>query len=243
MHHSLSVSSVVLLLLSSLVSFSAATSSCPPTLPARPTPTAHPHSPGKPHSPSPPRKKTCYVHAHGGGRDDSQTIFSAAKACNYGGTVALLDAQYIIAQPLDLTFLNAVDIVIAGEVSFSPDIPFWTGVGNTFDYSFQGASLFWQIGGTDVNIYGGGIINGNGQVWWNAMVTNSTLARPILVGIVGLQGGSISDLKLINPPNWFHFVANSSDLIFSNLNLTAQSNNTNPAKNSGELLVRREKIT
>jgi len=208
--------------------------SCPPTLPSRPAPYAHPYSPGNPHYQSPPRSRTCYVHALGAGRDDSQTIFSAAKACNYGGTVALLDAQYTIAQPLDLTFLNAVDIIIAGEVSFTPDIPFWTGKGNTFDYAFQSAALFWQIGGIDVNIYGGGTINGNGQVWWDAMVTNSTLQRPILVGIMGLQGGSVTDLKLINPPNWFHFVANSSGVIFDNLNLTALSNNSNPAKNSGE---------
>jgi galacturan 1,4-alpha-galacturonidase len=143
-----------------------------------------------------------------------------------------LDAKYTIAQPLDLTFLNTVDIVITGEISFTPDIPFW--VANSFRYTYQTASLFWQIGGTDVNIYGGGTTNGNGQVWWDALVTNSTLLRPILMGIIGLQGGSISNLKLINPPNWFHFVANSSDLIFDNMSLTATSNDTNAAKNSGE---------
>ena len=85
-----------------------------------------------------------------------------------------------------------------------------------------------------MNIYGGGTINGNGQVWWDAMVTNSTLQRPILMGIMGLQSGTISNLKLINPPNWFHFVANSSDLIFDNMHMTATSNDTNAAKNSGE---------
>lgn len=232
MFHSVLALSTSLLALASIITYAAAASTCPPSLTSRPTPTPHPHSPGKPHNPSPPRSRTCYVHAHGNGQDDSQTIFSAAKACNYGGTVALLDAQYIIAQPLDLTFLNAVDIVIAGEVSFTPDIPFW--VVNSFKYTYQTASLFWQIGGTDVNIYGGGTINGNGQVWWDAMVTNSTLQRPILMGIMGLQSGTISNLKLINPPNWFHFVANSSDLIFDNMHMTATSNDTNAAKNSGE---------
>jgi hypothetical protein len=44
-----------------------------------------------------------------------------------------------------------------------------------------------------------------------------------------------SNLNLINPPNWFHFVANSSDLIFDDMHLTAISNNTNPAANSGKL--------
>jgi galacturan 1,4-alpha-galacturonidase len=242
MLHSVSILNTFFSSFLSLVTLGAATSSCSPNLPSRPSPTPHPYSPGKPHIPSPPRSRTCYVHALGKGQDDSQAIFSAAKACNYGGTVALLDAQYIIAQPLDLTFLNAVDIVIVGEVSFTPNIPFW--VANSFKYTYQTASLFWQIGGTDVNIYGGGTINGNGQVWWDAMTTNSTLQRPILMGIMGLRSGTISNLKLINPPNWFHFVANSSDLIFDSMSMTAISNDTNAAKNSGECFEEKEvKVT
>ncbi len=86
-----------------------------------------------------------------------------------------------------------------------------------------------------MNIYGGGTINGNGQVWWDRVVTNTMLARPILFGIMGLEGGSVSNINMINPPNWFQFVANSSDLIFDNLNLTATSNSSNTGKNSSML--------
>jgi len=214
------------------------TTQCLPGLKSRPSVKAHPYSHGKPHPPSPPRTQYCYVHAHGNGTDDSAAIYSAFKACNHGGVVALMDAQYTIAKPLDLTFLDSVDFVIQGQINFTPDIEFWTGVGNTFDYAYQGARLFWQIGGKDVNIYGGGVINGNGQVWWDRMVTNTTLGRPILLGIMGLKGGSMSNIKLINPPNWFHLVANSSDLIFDNLNLTALSTSANLAKNSGQFLSR-----
>ena len=226
------------LAISSLVTLASTnpTSECLPGLKPRPSLKPHPHSHGKPPPHSPPRVQYCYVHAKGNGSDDSQALFTAAKACNHGGVVALMDAQYTIAKPLDLTFLNSVDIVIQGEVSFTPDIPFWTGVGNTFDYQFQGARLMIQIGGTDVNIYGGGTINGNGQIWWDTMVTNTSLARPILFGIMGLKGGSVANINMINPPNWFQFVANSSDLIFDNLNLTAKSLTKNPAKNSGMLL-------
>jgi galacturan 1,4-alpha-galacturonidase len=211
------------------LAISSPTSECPSGLKPRPSLNPYPYSHGKPPPPSPPRTQYCYVHAQGNGADDSASIYTAFKACNNSGVVALLDAQYIIAKPLDLIFLNAVDFVIQGEVSF------WTGNGNTFDYAFQGASLFWRIGGKDVNIYGGGTINGNGQVWWDRMVTNTTLARPILFGIMGLEGGIVSNINMINPPNWFQFVANSSDLIFDNLNLTATSNSSNAAKNSGML--------
>jgi galacturan 1,4-alpha-galacturonidase len=209
-----------------------AASSCASSLPPRPTVVPFPYNHGKPHAISPPRTKTCYVHAFGNGQDDSQSIYSAAKACNNGGTIALQDPQYIIGKALDLTFLRSVDLVIQGQINFTPDIAYWTGA--SFKYAYQSASLFWQIGGVDVNIYGGGVINGNGQVWWDRMVTNSSLARPILVGIIGLQGGTVSNLKLSNPPNWFHFVANSSDLIFDKMSMIALSNDTNAAKNSGE---------
>jgi galacturan 1,4-alpha-galacturonidase len=220
-----------LLGLSTFTKLCAAASSCAPSLPPRPTVVPFPYNHGKPHAVSPRRTKTCYVHAFGNGQDDSQTIFSAAKACNNGGTVALLDPKYIIGQALDLTFLQSVDFIIKGEISFTEDINYWLQA--SFKYTYQGACLFWQFGGKDVNIYGGGVINGNGQVWWDRMVTNTTLQRPILVGVIGLQGGTFSGLSLSNPPNWFHFVANSSDLIFDDITMTVLSNNSNPSKNSG----------
>ena len=86
-----------------------------------------------------------------------------------------------------------------------------------------------------MNIYGGGIINGNGQVWWDRMATNSSVQRPILFGVMGLKGGQISGINLVDPPNWFHFVANSSDLIFDGIYMHAISNDSNAAKNSGKL--------
>ena len=214
-----------------LSNLAVATSSCAPGLVPRPTVLPSPYNVAKPHYQSPPRTKVCYLRALGDGQDDSQGIFSALKACNNGGTVVLLDSQYIIAKPLDLTFLEAVDFVIQGEVSFTSDINFW--LVNTFQYTYQSAALFWQIGGQDVNIYGGGTINGNGQVWWDRIPTNSTILRPILLGIMGMQSGTISNLKMINPPNWFHLVANSSDLIFDKMSLIAMPNDTNAAKNSG----------
>lgn len=208
----------------------------PTGLKLRPTVQPFPYTHGKARAVSPPRTKYCYVPAQGNNTDDSATIYQAFQACNNGGVVALLDPQYTIAKPLDLTFLNAVDFSIQGQISFTPDITFWTGKGSTFDYTYQDARLFWQIGGKDVNIYGGGTINGNGQIWWDRIVTNTTLQRPILLGIMGLKGGSMSNIKLINPPNWFQLVANSSDLIFDNLNQTAVSTSANLAKNSGKFL-------
>ena len=120
----------------------------------RPVLVAAPHRPAIPHFQSPKRTKVCYVSAFGNGKDDSPSIFSAAKACNNGGTVVLAEPLYIIGKPLDLTFLNAIDFDFQGTVRFTDDTDFW--MKNSFKYAFQDGSAFWQWGGNDVNFYGGG---------------------------------------------------------------------------------------
>jgi galacturan 1,4-alpha-galacturonidase len=86
--------------------------------------------------------------------------------------------------------------------------------------------------GTDVNVYGGGTLNGNGQVWYDLYAQNDLILRPVLFGTIGLHGGSIGDLHFIQSPEYFNFVANSTDVVFYNLNLTAASHSNNTAKNT-----------
>lgn len=169
----------------------------------RPEVKAWPLSPGKPHAVSPPRdpNRYCFVRPScKAGNDDAPKILRAFHECNNGGTV-VLDATYTIASPLDLTFLDSVDMVISGTINFSSDVNYW--VEHTFKYPFQDSSSMWRIGGRDVNIYGGGVglINGNGQNWYDAFAKNPTLLRPILLVLDGLHGGSVTGLRMVNSPN------------------------------------------
>jgi galacturan 1,4-alpha-galacturonidase len=214
-----------------LTLLTAATPVCQQKLLIRPIVRAGPKAPAVPHFQSPERTKVCYVRAFGDGKDDSQTLFSAAKACNNGGTVALLDPIYIIAQAVDLTFLSSVDFDIQGVITFTNDTAYW--MEKSFKYTFQGGSSFWQFGGNDVNFYGGGTLDGGGQVWYDLFAKNSTIARPVLFAMVGMHHASMSNINMINPPNWFNWISDSSDLIISDVALTAQSSNQNPVKNSG----------
>jgi galacturan 1,4-alpha-galacturonidase len=164
-----------------------------------------PKTPGRPFPHSPPRYKTCFVPSssrfdNDKDIDSAPEIFKAFKQCNRGGRV-VLDGTYTIASPLDLTFLEAVDVVLTGTIKFSNDIDYW--VENSFKYAFQNSSAFWRFGGKDVNIYGGGhgLIDGNGQAWYDAFATNPTLLRPILFVLDGLKAGSVTGLKLRNSPD------------------------------------------
>lgn len=168
----------------------------------RPSIKAWPLQPGKPHAASPARDpaKYCFVKPSCKSDDDAANILKAFQDCNHGGTV-VLDANYTIGSPLDLTFLDSVDVAISGTINFSGDVNYW--VNASFKYAYQVSSAFWKIGGRDVNIYGNGmgLINGNGQPWYDAFAANASLQRPILLVIDGLNGGSVTGLHMINSPN------------------------------------------
>ncbi|KAI0195801.1 polygalacturonase [Xylaria flabelliformis] len=198
---------------------------------SRPNIEPFPHNSGRLKPVSSPRTKSCSVTALGGGEDDASQILDAFHDCNNGGTI-VLDGDYTIATALDLTFLDSVDVALSGSITFKADIDYW--VANSFKYAFQSSTAFWKIGGKDVNIYGGGVgvIDGNGQPWWDGFASNSSLLRPISLVLDGLQGGSVTGISMINPPNWFNLIANSSDILISDMVLTAKSSNSNPVKNS-----------
>lgn len=119
---------------------------------------------------------------------------------------------------------------IQGYVQFTNDTTYWQA--NGFYQTFQNATTFFQLGGTDVNVYGGGTLDGNGQVWYDLYAQNDLILRPILFGTIGLHGGSIGGLHFTQSPQYFNFVANSSDVVYYNLNMTAASYSNNTAKNT-----------
>lgn len=114
---------------------------------------------------------------------------------------------------------------------FSNDTTYWNA--NGFYLTFQNSSTFWKIGGEDVNIYGGGTLDGNGQVWYDLFATNIYILRPILLAIVGLNGGSVSDLKMRYSPQWYNVIINSTDVVYDNIDIAGSSTSKNKASNTG----------
>ncbi|TDZ34234.1 Exopolygalacturonase X-2 [Colletotrichum spinosum] len=199
--------------------------------PTRPDIKPTPYHPGRAFPESAPRNKTCAVTPLGDDGDDAANILKAFQDCNKGGTV-VLDDTYNICSPLDLTFLQSIDVAITGTVGFCDDIESW--LPRTFKYAFQGSSAMWVFGGNDVNIYGNGVgtLQGNGQKWWDRFATNATLERPILFVTDGLNGGSVTGLKMVNSPMWFNLIANSTDVLISDIDIKVGSTSSNPAKNT-----------
>ncbi|KAI6945438.1 Exopolygalacturonase [Hortaea werneckii] len=156
---------------------------------------------------------------------------TATSRCNDGGHVIFPQGTtYVIGQALNLTYLKHIDLDIQGYIQFTNDTDYWQD--NAFYQVYQNATTFFQIGGEDVNIYGGGMLDGNGQVWYDLYAEDIYILRPILFGTVGLHGGSISDLYLRYSPQWYNFLANSTDVVFDNFNIRGYSASENEAKNT-----------
>lgn len=170
------------------------------SLPQRPAIHPSPYQPGQHATHISPARLTNLTCTVPSSQNASAALLTALQTCNNGGTV-LLPGSYTLASPLDLTFLSHIDIVLSGTISFTDDIAFWTSPEGAFNITYQNSSTFWRIGGEDVNIYGGGTLNGNGETWWDAAETEDGLVRPILFVVDGLKGGTISGLNFVNPPN------------------------------------------
>ncbi|CAG9976100.1 unnamed protein product [Clonostachys byssicola] len=199
-------------------------------VPERPKIVPAPIQPFKPFPSSSPRTKSCFVKPScTPGRDDAPKILAAIKECNNGGTV-VLDKEYTICSPLDLRFLKHIDIALTGTVKFCEDIEKW--VPTFFNFPFQDQGTWWLWGGEDINLYGAGTgtIDGNGQVWYDAHAT-SNVQRPLLFVTDGWVGGSITGLKLRNSPQWHNLIANSSDLLISDIDIYSRSTSEHEAKN------------
>ncbi|KAM0813002.1 putative exopolygalacturonase X [Seiridium cardinale] len=186
----------------------------------RPNVQAYPYNSGRTAILSAERATECFVVPTGG--DDSEVFLAALQECNNGGKV-VLDSNYTIGSVLDLTFLNSIDIAISGTVTFTDDIDYW--VNNYWTYDFQNSTSFFKLGGTDVNIYGDGVgvIDGAGQAWWEAFASNASLLRPILFVTDGLESGSITGLNLVNSPNWFNLIANTTDVLISDITINVHA--------------------
>lgn len=83
-----------------------------------------------------------------------------------------------------------------------------------------------------MQIYGGGTLDGNGQVWYDLYAKDIYTLRPVLIGVDGLKNSAISDLVLRYSPQYYFFVANATNVLFDGLNISGGSKSSNPAKNT-----------
>ncbi|POS76259.1 polygalacturonase [Diaporthe helianthi] len=197
----------------------------------RPKVVASPVQPRLPIPNPPARTKECVVQANGNGSDDSKNILSAIKQCNNGGHVIFSEkTTYTIGTALDLTSLKSIDIDIRGTIKFTDDTNYWQA--HSFKFGFQNVTTFFKLGGEDVFVYGGGTLDGNGQTWYDLYAADKYTLRPVLIGIDGLHNSILSDLVLRYSPQYYTFMANSTNVVFNHFDISGYSSSSHEAKNT-----------
>jgi len=135
-----------------------------------------------------------------------------------------------IGTRLNMTGLTNKHLNLQGTIKFTPNIPYWTG--NAFFFPFQTQVTFWILGGSHIEIDGGGVLDGSGQAWYDAFATNSSLLRPIILTIFQASDVSVKNIKMINSPEWFNLVNEGQNVLYDNVTIDARTTSKNGAKNT-----------
>lgn len=163
------------------------------------------------HSPSTKPRKIVRIRSSQHDTDDvADDLLAGIKKANHGGTLLLPKGkQFVIGKPLDLTFLDDVHVQLDGEIKFTNDTKFWQA--NAFHHPFQNSIMFWKWGGKNIKISGEGVLNGNGQRWWDEfsgrqiLDSSNTYLRPILFYTENATGINIEGLHFKDSPCWTTF--------------------------------------
>jgi galacturan 1,4-alpha-galacturonidase len=131
---------------------------------------------------------------------------------------------------MNMTGLKNKNIDLLGTVKFTSNMTYW--INNGFPFEFQDQIAFWIVGGENILINGGGTIDGSGQVWYDAFATNSTLLRPILLTLYQATDVVITNITMINGPEWTNFVNEGKNIVYNGINISAVSTSNNLAKNT-----------
>ncbi|KAK0469205.1 glycoside hydrolase family 28 protein [Desarmillaria tabescens] len=162
------------------------------------------------------------------GEDDASQFLSAVQNCD---TVVIpKNTTLNIATRLNMTGVSDTIINLEGTIRFDPDIPYWTG--NAFYFEFQDSLTFWLLGGNNIVLNGGGTLDGAGQDWYDEFASNDTFGRPIILTVYQANSVVVEDIQMLNGPNWFNLIYESSNVTYSNISITAESTSDNAAKNT-----------
>ncbi|KAI0918829.1 hypothetical protein AcW1_009462 [Taiwanofungus camphoratus] len=164
-------------------------------------------------------ERICAVKPLGGGQDDGPNINKAFRDCSQNAAI-ILDRYYVVDTLLMATGLDNVDIVLSGVLQYTPDIAKWSP--DSLYLTYQNATTFWFLSGNNIHLFGGGTLDGNGQVWWDTFnITQNA----------GTAGGSSTTFARPVPLT-NNFVYQSTNVTYRHINISSVSYSSAPAKNT-----------
>ncbi|QRV96404.1 polygalacturonase [Ceratobasidium sp. AG-Ba] len=185
---------------------------------------------------------------------DTPAVEAAFKKCGKGGTIIFKEnTTYALNELTTMTPCKKCEVQLEGTLRMSDNITYWlknatdtTNITaatypNVVYYKFQDTIAYlvlkdWKQSSL-VSKTGKGLIDGNGQAWWNAaagqeILLPGSLRRPVLFALDGADKVTIDNISMKNPANWFNWVTDSKYVNYTNIRLSALSANKNPPKNA-----------
>ncbi|GAE00015.1 hypothetical protein SS1G_05832 [Paecilomyces variotii No. 5] len=169
--------------------------------------------------------KTCIVPAHGNGEDDSPAIKEAFSVCSENGRVIFTENNtYSIQRVLQLHNLSNVQIDLRGTLLYSTDVRYWIQHGSY--YPFQNISIALELSGDGIVVDGHntGVIDGQGQVWYDlALGVGGLFGRPIPFSLRNARNSIARNFAIRQSGKWNFVIIESKNITVDNIKLTAHS--------------------
>ncbi|KAK1750998.1 pectin lyase fold/virulence factor [Echria macrotheca] len=176
---------------------------------------------------------TCTVTPLGSG-DDTPQIKKAFQQCSSDSRIVFQEGTYNIRQVMEFTNLKNVSIDIYGKWVWSADnLQYW--ISNTLPVTYAGLHTAWKLGGTDIALRGHGkaLFDGNGQTWIDENRSGSNRqGRPINLTIWRAKNVFVDGITWRQSQFWHTFVAYSSNVTMTNLDMRTRSNSQWSAVNT-----------
>ena len=168
----------------------------------------------------------CDVEPNGIGGDDAPAIAAALNGkCRENSLVLLRGSMYYIKSNMTTMDMNDVVIALTGTMAWSPDIPYWLSV--SMPIGFQNQSTVWFFGGNKVRFdgYNMGVLDGNGQAWYNWAKSRGNLPRrPMNINFRRLTNSVVKRLRFKQSQMWTMAVSNSQNVDFDDIHINSTSN-------------------
>ncbi|KAK1499281.1 polygalacturonase [Colletotrichum cuscutae] len=144
------------------------------------------------------RSTRCVVPVNGNGSDDTPAILAAFDKCKTDGHIIFENVTYHIGQVMKTVDLNNVKIDIKGTLLWSKNTTYW--LANSLPIGYQNQTAAWVLGGKhlDVNGFGYGTFDGNGQTWYDLVKGESNYPnRPHTLLLDGAEDSVFEGLRFV----------------------------------------------
>ncbi|KAK9413643.1 putative Glycoside hydrolase family 28 protein [Seiridium unicorne] len=162
-------------------------------------------------------KRVCTVTSIGNNQSDVGNILYAFCKCRSGSTIIFPEDQnYWIGERLHAE-VHDVNIEWKGQWTLSDDLDYWRN--NSYPIAFQNHHAGFILSGDGLNIngYGTGGINGNGEAWYDDEAGTTLPGRPMSFVLWNVSDVQVSSFFLKQSPLWGFNIMNGTNLKFTNL--------------------------